>query len=147
MHQKVNVLTLLIHFQQGQFWKKNSSSLTSLLSSLVFIFSYSQTISLNLCYSIISMSWALAFFSTRTSLLTSLTAKPVGLCQWIMQALKTYLWGTSNSMISLTFFSLGVNHNDPGTSSIANHKSYMTLGRLHDPWCKQPLTQSTLYKC
>ena len=41
-------------------------------------------------------------------------------------------------------FSLGVNWNGPRTSSTTNHKFYMALGRLHDPWRKRPLG---LYVC
>jgi hypothetical protein len=37
-------------------------------------------------------------------------------------------------------FFFGVNRNDHGTSSTTNHKFYKTLGRLHGPWCKQPLS-------
>ena len=46
---------------------------------------------------------------------------------------------TSNSMIILTFFSLGVNQSDPRTSSTTNCRFYRALGRLHGPQCKQPL--------
>ena len=43
-------------------------------------------------------------------------------------------------MVTLTFFSLGVKQSGPGTSSTTNHKFYKALGgRLHGPWCKQPL--------
>ena len=53
---------------------------------------------------------------------------------------KIRLWGTSNCMVTLIFlFFLGVNRSGPKTSSIANHKFYKALGRLHGHWCKQPL--------
>ena len=37
---------------------------------------------------------------------------------------------------------LRVNRNGPGTSSTTNHIFYRALGRLHGPWCKQPLLES-----
>ena len=37
-------------------------------------------------------------------------------------------------------FFLGVHRNDPGTNSTDNHKFYKTLGRLHDPWRRKPLS-------
>ena len=49
------------------------------------------------------------------------------------------LLGTLNSMITLNFFFLSVNWSDPRTSSTTNHILYRALGRLHGPWCKQPL--------
>ena len=64
--------------------------------------------------------------------------------RWTMSinnvGLKICLLRTSNSMVTLTFFSLGVNQSGPRTSSTTNHKFYSTLGRLHGPWCKQPLS-------
>ena len=64
--------------------------------------------------------------------------------RWTMSinnvGLKICLLRTSNSMVTLTFFSLGVNQSGPRTSSTTNHKFYNTLGRLHGPWCKQPLS-------
>ena len=35
---------------------------------------------------------------------------------------------------------LGVNRSGLGTSSTGNHIFYRALGRLHGPWCKQPLS-------
>ena len=37
-------------------------------------------------------------------------------------------------------FFLGVNRSGPGTSSTLDHILYKALGRLHGPWCKQPLS-------
>ena len=34
-------------------------------------------------------------------------------------------------------FLLAVNQSHPRTSSIANHRFYRALGRLHGLWCKQ----------
>ena len=49
--------------------------------------------------------------------------------------LKICLLGTSYFMITL-----GVNQSDPKTSVTTNHKFYKTLGQLHGPWCKKPLS-------
>ena len=81
------------------------SSLTILLSSLVFIFSSPKKCSLKIHYHNISLPWALAIFCQSTSF-ASPTAKPVGPCQWTS-------W-------SLWHFLLGVNQSTPGTSSVAN---------------------------
>ena len=62
--------------------------------------------------------------------------------RWTMSVdnvgLKIQLLGTSNSMVTLTFF-LGVKWSGPRTSSTINHIFYRTLGWLLDPWHKQPL--------
>ena len=67
--------------QKGQFWK--NSSLTILLSSLVFIFSSRNYIPLSFYYNNISLPWALAFFYHITSF-ASPTAKPGGPCHWLL---------------------------------------------------------------
>jgi hypothetical protein len=50
----------------------------------------------------------------------------------------------SNSMVNLTFFFLAINRSGPKTSSTTNHIFYRTLGWLHGPWWKQPLTNHIL---
>ena len=64
--------------------------------------------------------------------------KPVGLCQWIMKA-KYVFWGPQTPW-SLWDYFLGVNRSGPRTTSTTNHKFYKSVGRLHDPWCKQLLS-------
>ena len=44
--------------------------------------------------------------------------------------LQIWLLGTSNSMITLTFF-FGVNRSSPETSSTADRRSYRALEQLH----------------
>jgi hypothetical protein len=50
----------------------------------------------------------------------TMSVNNVGLC----------LLGTLNSMVALTFFSLGVNQSDPRIRSTTNHKFYKTLEQL-----------------
>ena len=50
--------------------------------------------------------------------------------------LQICLLGTSNFMVTLTFFFRDINWSGPGTSSTTNHKFYRALGWLHGPWCK-----------
>ena len=106
------------------------------LSSLVFIFSSQKNISFKPYYNIISLPWALPF------LLEHLFCHSHRKTRWTMWVdnvdLEIYLLGTSNSMVTLTFFSLGVNQSGLGTRSTTNHKFYRALGRFHGPWCKQP---------
>ena len=52
---------------------------------------------------------------------------------------KICLLRTLDSMVTVTFFSFGVNRSGPGTSSTTNRNFYKALGRLHGRWCKQPL--------
>ena len=69
------------------------SSLTILLSSLVFVF-----ISLKFYYKNISLSWTHVLLYYSTSFASPIT-KPVGPCYWIMKA-----FGTLNYMVSMTLF-------------------------------------------
>jgi hypothetical protein len=55
--------------------------------------------------------------------------------------------GTSNSVVTMTFFSVGVNRSDPEMSSTTNNRFHRALGRLHGPWCNQPLTQLAIWLC
>ena len=64
--------------------------------------------------------------------------------RWTMSVdyvgLKICLLGTSTSMVTLTFFPW-CKRSDPWMSSTTNQHSYMALGWLHGPWCKQPLSR------
>ena len=55
------------------------------------------------------------------------------------------LLGTSNFMVTMTFSSLVQLQ---WSQDEFNNQSqiYKTLGRLHDPWCKQPLNEHTIAK-
>jgi hypothetical protein len=53
--------------------------------------------------------------------------------------LQLCLLGTSNSMVIMTFFFLGVNQSGLRMSLIANRIFTGPLGQLHGPWCEQPL--------
>ena len=114
-----------------------NSSLTILLSSLVFIFGTLKKITLKFYYNNISLPWAPAFF-----LLEHLFCLSHRKTRWTMSldnvGLKICLLGYSDSMVTLTFF-LGVNRSGPRMSSTTNHKIYRALGQLQGPWCKQIL--------
>ena len=96
-----------------------------------------QKKSLKIYYSNILCHGPLVFFYHSTSFASHHKT------HWTMSinnvGLKSCFFGTSNLMITMTFFFLGVNQSGPKTNSIANHKYYMTLRQLHGPWCKQPL--------
>ena len=55
--------------------------------------------------------------------------------------LQTCLLGTSNFTLTMTFFSSVQTEVVSWSVSIANHSFYRALGRLHNPWCNQPLTR------
>ena len=136
--QKVNVLIVLLYAQYRQFWKKEKSTLTILfflLSSLLFT---SQKNHKNMFYNSISLPWPLTFLPKHLFCLSHCKT-----C-WTMVVdnvdLKICLLATSNSMVILILFFIGVNLSGPETSSTSNHRFYRTLGQLHGPWCKQPLT-------
>ena len=78
-------------------------SLHILLFTLVFIFSSTRKNSLKIYYNNTSLPWALAFFYQST-FFASPTAKPVGPCQWIMQAFKSVLWGSRTPWSLWQFF-------------------------------------------
>ena len=50
---------------------------------------------------------------------------------------KICILGTLNSMVTMTFF-FGVHWNGHRSNSIANHKFYKALGRLHGPGVNNP---------
>ena len=124
--------------KKGNYEKKTQVWPFFWLLKIGFILSAPYKISSKFCYNIIYLPWALPF-STRAPFFAS---PNVGLCQWIMSAddvdLRIYLWGHQTPGSHWPFF-LGVNWSGPGTSSTTNHKFYRALGRLHGPWCKQPL--------
>ena len=133
---KLNVLIFLIYVQKkGQFWK--ISSLTSLLSCRVFIFSTPikkiKIITSLLCHG------PLPFFYQSTSFV-SLHCKTRGTMLTDNASLKTYRLATSNSTVTLTFFPW-CKWSRPGTSSTTNHKFYRAVVQLHGPWCEQPATR------
>ena len=85
------------------------------------------------------------FFYQNTSFASTLNPKPGGPCQWIMQVLKMCLLGTSNSMVTLTFFP---SCKPNWSQDEFNVQSYILpgLGKTHGPWCKQPFSRSlTMY--
>ena len=135
MHQKVNVLIFLNICPKKVVLKK--MKFDHFLSSILFIFS-SQKNPLKCYYNNVSMPWAPCFFPTRASLLPLPSQNPLDHVNSNV-GLQICRLENSNSMVTLTCFSLGVNQSGPGTSSTANHRFYKALGRLHDPWCKQPL--------
>ena len=55
--------------------------------------------------------------------------------------LQTCLLGTSNFTLTMTFFSSVQTEVVSWSVSTANHSFYRALGRLHNPWCNQPLTR------
>ena len=97
--------------------------------------------SLQVYYKIISPPWIPVFFlpnhlsclshcKTRSTMSLK-TRRP-----WSMSFEDLELHGHSDILY------LRVNRNGPGTSSTTNHIFYRALGRLHGPWCKQPLLES-----
>jgi hypothetical protein len=141
MHQKMNVLIFLYMPKNGNFENKIKSSLTILLSSLVFVFFPPKEISIKIYYSNISLPWALASFYYNTSF-ASPTAKPIMLVD--NAGLKICLLGTLNVMVTLTLFpwcKLKWSQDD----STSNHKVYRSLGQLHGPWCKLPITNVMIF--
>ena len=142
MHQKINVLILFNTCPKRALLKgkknKKNLSLTILLSSsslplnikLIFFFYYNN----------IFLSWPPVFFRPEHLFCLSQHKTHWTHVKWITQTFNYTFWGTSHFTVTLTFFfSLSVNRSGPRTSSTTNHKFYMTLGRLHDLWCKQPL--------
>ena len=113
-------------------------SSTILLSSLVFSFFTSTKNPLKSHYKNISLPWAIAFF-----LLKHLFCLSHRKTHWIMSVdnvgLKICILGTSNSMVTLIFFpwcKLKWSRNELNNQS----QILQGLGRLHGPWCKQPLS-------
>ena len=123
------IFFFLIYVQKRKFWR--NLSVTMLLSSLVFIFYSKKICHYKITITIFPLPWALALFYHSTSF-ASPTVKFVGPCQLIIQALKYVFWEPQIHGHSNIFF-LGVNWSGPRTSSIANHKYYKALGRLHGP--------------
>ena len=141
MHQKMIVL-LYIYAQKGKFWnfeiKNEFWPLSLFLSSFI---SLKESIQIWLWQHFFAMGpWLF--------LLEHLFCLSHRKICWIMSmdnvGLKICLLGTSSSMIILTFF-LGVNQSGPRLSSTTNYKSYMALGWLRGPWCKDPLRDSHVY--
>ena len=70
--------------------------------------------------------------------------------RWAMSmdnvSLEICFLGTSNSMVILTFFFLGLNRSGSRTNSTTNHKFCMGSRRLYGPWCKQPLNRLVILK-
>ena len=105
MHQKWmcwHLWYIYIYPKKCSFEKKKSS-LTILLSCLVFIFSSPENVLLNIYYNISPLSWALAFF-----LLEHLFCLTHHKTRWTVLVnnvvLQRYFLGTSNFMVTLTFF-------------------------------------------
>ena len=112
-----------IYIQKKHLWEGKKLSATILMSSLVFVFSlpkeFHQKIVITsfLCHSHNKTRW-------------TMSVNNVGF--------KLCLLGTSNFMITLTFFPW-CKPKWSRTTSTTTHKIYRTLERLYGPWCKQPL--------
>ena len=91
-----------------------------------------------LYYDLISLPWVVVVFYQSTYF-TSPTAKRIGLCQWILQALNYVFWGPQISW-SLWHVFFGVNQSGFRMNSTTNKFFYKALGWLHDAWCRQPLS-------
>jgi hypothetical protein len=131
---KVNVFIYFkIYAQKGSFEK--SLSLIILLSSpslsLKYIFHLDVLLQRDfflMCPCLFLLEHFFCLFHYKTCWAMSLNNLGLEIC----------LLGTSNSMVSLTFFFLGVNQSGSEKRSITNQNFYKTLGWLHGPWCKQP---------
>ena len=144
MHPKVNVLGLFIYLYMPEKWLLLRKIIVWIFSCLLLFpsslppgkFHWSFIITTFLCHEPLLLFIYLILlerlfcFSRRKTRWTMLVDN-VGL--------KICLLGTSNSMVTLTFFFLGVNRTGSGTSSITNHKFHKALGRLHGPWVNIPL--------
>jgi hypothetical protein len=115
--------------------KKKKKSLTILVSSLIVAFYSSQQNSLKNHFNGISMSWAPSFI-----LLEHIFCLSHHKTRWTMLednvGLKICLLGTSNFMVTLTFFPW-CKLKWSRMSSTTHHLFHKALGRLHGPWCKQ----------
>ena len=123
--------------KKGSFEKKN----LKFDESLVFIFSSPEDISAKKNIITSSLCHGPLFFFLLEHLFCLSHCKT----RWTMSVnnvgLKIRLLQTPYSMVILTFSSLGVNRTNHVTSSTANHRLYRAWGRLHGPWCKQPLSR------
>ena len=135
MHQKVNVLILLIHVQKWLFWKKKKKKNRVFpFSCLHLLFPPKKKIHENfittifLCHSPCLFLPENLFCLSHGKTRRTMSMNNVGH--------KICLFGTSNFMVTRAFFSLGVHRSGSGTSSTANHKILQGHGTISQvPWC------------
>ena len=142
MHQKVKVLIHLIYAERRQFLKNQIKNMFDhdLVFSCLHLLFPKNNINHLFCYKKFS-AMGPCFLFVLVHLFCLSHRKTCWTRSVDNVVLNNTSLKTSNSIVTMTFFSLGVNWSDIGTNSPTNHKFYRALGwSLHGAWCKPPLT-------